>query len=221
MSSEPFDGDYRAASALTNEDVASDAKVRSEISAELIDTAQRLDRVVNNLLDMSRLTAGALTLKRDWHDVHDLVSLALAELSGAMSNHKLRLAIPDGFPLVRIDLQLFVQVLTNVLFNAASYAPKGTTIEISAVAAETEVILRVKDEGQGVPVDQLPRIFDKFYRLPGAKTGGTGLGLAVAKSVVETHSGKISASNRPQGGLQVEITLPREPQPELPGESEA
>lgn len=210
-----------AASALADENISNEPRVRGEISRELIETALRLDRVVNNLLDMSRLSTGALTLNRDWHDVQDLISLTLTELGDTLSKHKLEVSLPTDLPLLQIDLQLFVQVLTNIILNAASYSPARSTILVTANLRGADVELSVSDQGNGVQYDLLPHIFDKFYRVPGSEAGGTGLGLAVAKSIVEMHGGKIEAHNRPEGGLRIEIRLPVDQQPELPKESES
>jgi two-component system, OmpR family, sensor histidine kinase KdpD len=207
-----------AASALQDENVAGKPEVRHELLQEVVETAERLDRVVDNLLDMSRLSSGSLLLKRDWHDVRDIISIAIAKLAKTLSRNTLQLTIPEQMPLVAVDLQLFEQVLSNILLNAASYAPSGSTIRIIAGTQEGSVFLRVCDEGQGVPEESLGRIFDKFYRLPGTQSGGTGLGLAVAKSVVEVHKGTIEAMNCKQGGLQITVFLPLEQQPTMPEE---
>jgi two-component system, OmpR family, sensor histidine kinase KdpD len=207
-----------AASALQDERVVANPDVRNELSQEVVETAERLDRVVNNLLDMSRLSSGGLLINRDWHDVRDIISIATAKLTKALSRHTLLVTVPEQMPLVAIDLQLFEQVLSNILLNAASYAPLGSTILITAGTRDDNVFLQVCDEGQGVPEELLARIFDKFYRLPGTQSGGTGLGLAVAKSIVEAHKGTIEAENRRKGGLQITILLPLEQQPTMPEE---
>ncbi len=206
------------ASALGDEYVTANPLVRDEMSHELVKTAERLDRVVNNLLDMSRLSSGALTLNRDWYEAQDLIALTLAQVGDSLGNHKLDVSVLDGLPLLRIDVQLFVQVLANVILNAACYSRSGSAIMLTANLRGSEFVLSVSDQGEGVPDGLLPRIFDKFYRMPGSKAGGTGLGLAVAKSIVEAHGGRIEAHNRLEGGLVVEIRLPVETQPELPQE---
>jgi two-component system, OmpR family, sensor histidine kinase KdpD len=207
-----------AASALQDESIVGNPDVRHELSQEVVETAERLDRVVDNLLDMSRLSSGALLLNKDWHDVRDIISIATAKLTRTLSGHVLQLTVPEQMPLVAIDLQLFEQVLSNILLNAANYAPLGSTIQIITGTRNDSVFLQVRDQGHGVPEESLTRIFDKFYRLPGTQSGGTGLGLAVAKSIVEAHSGTIEAANREEGGLQVTILLPLEQQPTMPEE---
>jgi two-component system sensor histidine kinase KdpD len=210
-----------AASALEDEKVFGDSEARRELSQEVIEIAERLDRVVNNLLDMSRLSSGALLLNKDWHDVRDIISLATAKLTKTLKKHTLQLTVPEEMPLVSIDLQLFEQVLSNILLNAASYAPPGSTIEIITGTRNDCVLLQVSDQGKGVPEESLGRIFDKFYRLPGTQSGGTGLGLAVAKGIVEAHKGTIEATNREEGGLRITILLPLDQQPAVPEEHQS
>ena len=118
-------------------------------------------------------------------------------------------------PLIKIDFALLEQALQNVLWNSINYTPEGTEIMIRAFREQDRVAIMVEDNGPGVSEDELPFIFDKFYRTKGAPPGGTGLGLAIAKGVVESHNGTIEAYNRKEGGLEVKITLPIEEQPEI------
>jgi two-component system sensor histidine kinase KdpD len=206
-----------AASALEDENVLNNPEVRRELSHELVDTAERLDRVVNNLLDMSRLSSGTLQLSKDWHDVRDIISIATSRLDKVLRGRKLHVVVPEQMPLIFVDLQLFEQVLFNILLNAASYTPAGSAIEVSAGIGNEAVFMQVGDQGPGIPPEELVRVFDKFYRI-GTRAGGTGLGLAVAKSIVEAHGGTIAASNRTRGGLLITIQLPLEKQPTIPEE---
>jgi two-component system, OmpR family, sensor histidine kinase KdpD len=207
------------ASALDDERVSENEALRAEMSHDLMETARRLNRVVNNLLDMSRLSTGVLSLNRDWHDIRDVISLATAGLAGILKEHNLQVKVPEDVPLVRIDLHLFEQVLSNLLLNAATYSPPGSTLTVEVALNGRQLVLSVADNGSGIPPDSLPHIFEKFYRVPGSQTGGTGLGLAVVKSIVETHGGTIQATNRAEGGLTITMSLPIEKRPGLPEES--
>ena len=107
------------------------------------------------------------------------------------------------------------QVLVNILANALNYTQPGSRIELSAALKEGKLVIRVADSGQGIPQEYLDKVFDRFFRVPGTPTGGTGRGLAIAKTVVDLHNGVIAAVNRPDGGAEFSITLPVEPQPDL------
>jgi two-component system sensor histidine kinase KdpD len=177
-----------------------------------------LNRVVVNLLDMSRLSSGTVNLKKDWHDVNDLIAVALEKTKKALIDHKVAVNSSENLPLVRIDFHLFEQALSNLLLNAATYTPPGTTIEISVRVAGDKLELAVSDNGPGVPEQAMPHLFDKFYRVKGSQPGGTGLGLAIVKGVVEAHGGMVAVHPRPEGGLRFLIRLPVEKQPEMPTE---
>ncbi len=209
------------ASALAESDAISDSQYRHQMVNELLDMTGRLNRVVGNLLDMSRLSSGLMTLQKDWHDPRDLIAVALDLLKRESVGRELRLNFDDEIPLVKVDIQLMSQALANILSNAITYSPKGTPILIGCHATGETVTLTIEDSGPGIPADVLPKIFDKFYRAPGTRSGGVGLGLAITKTVVEAHNGSVSASNRPSSGAIFTIELPVEIQPEVPEESES
>jgi two-component system sensor histidine kinase KdpD len=180
---------------------------------ELLDTAwketERLNRFVGNLLDMTRLEAGALTLKEELNDVQDLIGCALAALEQRIGAKKIDVQLPANLPLVRLDMALMTQVLVNLLDNALKYSRPESDILIIARLDSGRLTLEVADRGPGVPEADLKRVFDKFYRIPVPEgAGGTGLGLSICKGIVEAHGGKIRAENRAGGGLRVIITLP-------------
>lgn len=207
-----------AASALSADGIAADTNRRRQLVAELLRMTSRLNRVVGNLLDMSRMSAGVMTLQKDWHDPLDLISIAVAALKQEGTEHEVRLVVDDTLPLVRVDSRLIGQALANVLGNAAAYAPAGTPIEVECRGAGNRIRIEVSDSGPGIPEEALPRVFSKFYRAPGAPSGGVGLGLAITKAIVEIHDGTIAAANREQGGTRFTIELPVESQPEIPPE---
>jgi two-component system, OmpR family, sensor histidine kinase KdpD len=174
--------------------------------------AGRLNRFVDNLLDMTRLEAGALKLKRVASDIQDLVGCALAALEPLLAKRKLEVRVQPGLPLVSMDMVLMTQVLVNLLDNALKYAPRNAVIELDAAVTDSKLTLDVADRGPGVPTGDLDRIFDKFYRVPVPEgAGGTGLGLSICKGIVEAHGGSIRAENREGGGLRVTVLLPIEP----------
>jgi two-component system sensor histidine kinase KdpD len=204
------------ASAIGNEQIAADASRRQQLSSEIIANAARLNRVVSNLLDMSRLSSGKLVLKRDWHDLSDLISVTIDSQRSALASHSLSLRLADGLPLVRIDFQLLQQALANLLVNAATYAPVATSIVVAAQTVERVIELTVSDQGPGLPPEAIPHVFEMFYRVSGSKPGGAGIGLAIAKGIVELHGGSIEAENQTTGGARFIIKLPVESQPQGP-----
>jgi two-component system sensor histidine kinase KdpD len=206
------------ASALLNFQIASDSDSRRQLSEDIVKNAERLNRVVSNLLDMSRINSGKLTLRSDWHEVSDLISVALDSLKKALSDHRVVVRVAENLPLVRVDFQLLQQALSNLLLNAAGYTTAGTTIEVSARADGRTLALSVSDSGPGLPEESLPHLFEMFYRVPGSPVSGAGIGLAIAKGVIEVHGGSIRAINRPEGGACFTISLPLDPQPQMPGE---
>jgi len=181
--------------------------------AELLDTAcgeaERLNRFVGNLLDMTRIEAGAVRLKLELCDVQDLVGCARAALEPRINNREIAFKMLPVLPLVPMDLVLMTQVLVNLLENSLKYSPPDSPIEIVATQDSSWLILEVSDHGPGVPEHDLKRVFDKFYRIPVPEgAGGTGLGLSICKGIVEAHGGRIRAENRSGGGLKIVIQLP-------------
>jgi two-component system sensor histidine kinase KdpD len=184
-----------------------------EARLELLDTAweeaERLNRFVGNLLDMTKLEAGAVKLRKEYCDVQDLVGCALSALEQRLGTRKVDLQVPSTLPPVRMDMTLMTQVLVNLLDNALKYSPAASAIGITAWAEAGRLIIEVADRGPGIPVRDLKRVFEKFYRIsvPEGVTG-TGLGLSICKGIVEAHGGSIRAKNRTGGGLKILVTLP-------------
>jgi two-component system sensor histidine kinase KdpD len=168
-----------------------------------------LNRLITNLLDESRLEAGAIKVNRQPAEVQDLVGSSLEQLGRRVSAHKIKIDLPADLPFIAVDFSLIVQVLVNILDNAVKYSPAGSIIEIKGRAQEKSVIIEIADQGIGVPIADLEHIFDKFYRVRRPeKVTGTGLGLSIAKGIVEAHGGHILAENRPLGGTLIRISLP-------------
>ena len=200
-----------AISALRSYGASYDDAARGELLATAQEEAERLARFVDNLLDMTRLEAGALGPKREPVDLADVVGSALRRTGRLLGGHRVAIDLPDDLPLLRADFVLLEQVLVNLLENAARYAPAETAVEIVARAESDGFILEVRDRGPGIPPEEAARVFDRFYRALNAVPGkGVGLGLAVAKGFVEAMGGGIAALDRPGGGTAFRLTFPVE-----------
>lgn len=173
-----------------------------------IDTAtRRLQRLVDGLLQMTRLESQVVEPHLEWCDVNEVVESAIAAVGDALRNHPLRMEIVPDLPLVKTDQALLQQALTNVLHNAAVYSPEPAPIALSASHAGHQLRLSVRDRGPGLPPGEEARIFGKFYRVPGAPAGGTGLGLSIARGFLQALGGEIACWNHPEGGAVFEILL--------------
>jgi two-component system sensor histidine kinase KdpD len=175
---------------------------------EIKEAIARLNRLVGNLLDIARVESGQVKPKLDWCDVRDLINVTTKSVQKELSGHPLELVISPQLPLVRMDFVLMEQSLANLLLNAAFHTPPATPVQITATVQNDELALTVTDHGPGIPPDSVPKIFDKFYRAPGASTGGTGLGLSIVKGFVEAQHGRVQAANRPEGGAAFTMFLP-------------
>jgi two-component system, OmpR family, sensor histidine kinase KdpD len=181
----------------------------SEILVAARGEAQRMNRFIGNLLDMTRLEAGATKLKEAPCDIQDLIGCALTALDQRIGARRIEVRLAPDLPMVSMDLTLMIQVLVNLLDNALKYSPGEKSIEIAARAEAGKLVVEVSDSGTGVPDAELNKVFDKFYRIPVPEgAGGTGLGLSICRGIVEAHAGEIRAVNRAGGGLRVVITLP-------------
>jgi two-component system sensor histidine kinase KdpD len=184
---------------------------RDELLATLQDEAERLNRFVGNLLDMTRLESGAIDLKLDLVDIAEIVGAALQRAGNVLAHHRIEVEIAPDLPMVRLDSILFEQVLFNLLDNAAKYAPPGSRIDIRARRDGDVVAMDVTDEGPGIPPGDLERIFDKFYRVQAQdrRRAGTGLGLAICRGFIEAQGGHIEARNRrDRSGAVLTVHIP-------------
>ncbi|MBI3198824.1 MAG: sensor histidine kinase KdpD [Rhodospirillales bacterium] len=188
-----------------------DDATREELLGTALSEAERLDRFVGNLLDMTRLDAGAITPKREAVEIGDLVSTALRRAQPLLKGHAVASIVPAGLPALSLDFVLAEQALFNLLDNAAKYSPAGGRIEVEARRAETCAEIVVRDEGPGIAAADLDRIFDKFYRAHEGdrRLAGTGLGLAIAKGFVEVQGGTIRVQNRAgRSGAEFVVSYP-------------
>lgn len=216
----PLAAIYGSAASLLERGDGLPESSRRELLHSIAEEAQRLSRLVDNLLEMTRLESGALTLNRQWNVLEEIVGSALNRVRRVLGDRVVQTQIASDFPLVKLDGVLFEQVLINLLENAARYTPAGSRIEISATAAPRQVEICVADNGPGLPVGQETQVFQKFFRghssAPDSRRG-VGLGLAICQGIVQAHGGSLRAQNRPQGGAEFVITLPLdEPPPSMP-----
>lgn len=198
-----------ALSTLQDEQVQLDERARRTLVENASDEAARLNRLVGNLLDMTRLESGAYRLKREPCEVQDVIGAALDQLSDRLAERIVQINVDHNLPLVALDFVPMTQVLVNLIDNALKYAPPNQPIEIHARLAETRLQISVADYGPGLPPQDLAKVFDKFYRAQRPdNVSGSGLGLSICKGIVEAHGGTIRAENRPGGGAVFEIELP-------------
>lgn len=176
----------------------------------------RLHRVINNLLNMTRIESGVIQPKFDWCDLTELIQAAIDLACENIGEHAIVIDADANLPMVKVDQPLLEQCLCNLLLNSAANSAPGTQIIIRAGVAEEKLQLSVLDEGKGIRNEDLPRIFEMFYRGSDAAPGGTGLGLAIVDGFVRAHGGAVGAANRDSGGAEFVITIPAESfRPEL------
>ncbi len=185
---------------------------RNELVESICHETERLERLVANLLDMTRLEAGPIRLKRDWIPLEEMVGSALTRLERQLGERAIQIDLPESIPLLSVDPLLFEQIFVNLLENASRYTPPGSPLEIAARKLDDAILIEIRDSGGGFAPGTEERVFEKFYRGEHIGGGGAGLGLPICRAIVEAHGGSISAENRVSGGALVRVVLP------LPGE---
>jgi two-component system, OmpR family, sensor histidine kinase KdpD len=198
-----------ATSTLLEEDRRLDAPTRHELLHTVHEEADRLNRLVSNLLAMTRLESGAIQVHKEWQPLEEVVGAALTRLDAPLRDRPLTTHLPADLPLVPLDSVLIEQVLINVLDNAIKYTPPGSPLSLSAWTTDGAVTVEVADQGPGLPPGEEQRVFEKFYRAqrPG-ESSGAGLGLTICRGIIEAHGGHIWAENRSGGGTAFRFTLP-------------
>jgi two-component system sensor histidine kinase KdpD len=200
-----------AAEELLSEDVAWPPAAIHDF-AQVIDTqAQRLNHLMTNLLDLTRIEAGVLRPQRGWYNVAEIIYSVLDRLGSDLADRQLELIIADDLPLLPVDYVQLEQVLWNIFQNALKYTPPGSPITIAVTVREQQMLIQIGDRGPGIAPDERMRVFEKFYRLPqanGEKVAGTGIGLAICKGLIDAHGGEIAILGREGGGTLVEMCLP-------------
>ncbi|MBI2332495.1 MAG: DUF4118 domain-containing protein [Chloroflexi bacterium] len=198
-----------ALSALDENYIAMDGLAQSTLIENARGEADRLNRLVGNLLNMTRIESGAIKLRLEPGDMQDLVGTAIEQLGKRADRNPIKVDVPVNFPLVSMDFTLMVQVIVNLLENAVKYSPENSLIEVTASSDDSKARLNILDRGAGIPSEDLLRVFDKFYRVQRPEgASGTGLGLSISKGIVEAHGGQVRALNREGGGTILEVELP-------------
>lgn len=197
-----------------------DERTRGQLTDEIITATLRLHRLVNNLLDQTRLESGALRPKLDWCDPHDLVNAARDGVQDSLDGHPLEVSVPADMPLFRADFALMEQVIANLLLNAALHTPPGTPIFLAAGVdgARQKVFITVADRGPGLPPTMHDRLFKKFQRGDAARAGGLGLGLSIIRGFVVAQGGDVVAGENPGGGAVFTVYLPFSAHENVPAE---
>ena len=184
--------------------------IRNELAHEIFKASKRLNRLIENLLNMSRLESGRISPRLDWYDIHDLINKVTENLHDELKPFRLHVVISDDMPLVKIDFGLLEQVLYNLIYNATQYASTSINLRVKAFYDNGIMTLQVMDRGPGFPRKEISFIFNKFYRVEGSQAGGTGLGLSIVKGFVEALKGTVTVENRQNGGAKFTIKIPAE-----------
>ena len=201
-----------AADTLLQTDGSLDPATRRDLTETVLDESRRMERLITNLLDVTRLESGGLNLRREWQPLSEGIGAALHRMRHRLAGRPVRVDIPPDLPMVRVDAVSFEQVLVNLLDNAAEYTPADAPLEVAATAAGGRVIVSVGDGGPGVPAGTEEQVFQKFFRAHpgGGGRRGIGLGLAICRGIVEAHGGRITVANRAGGGAVFTVELPLE-----------
>jgi len=207
----PLAGITGAATTLAERAEQLDDAQRREMLDTLVGEAGRMERLINNLLDMTRMEAGGLRLRKEWTPIDEVIGAALHHLDRRLQGRSVTTHIAPGLPLVYLDETAIEQVVANLLDNAVEYTPPGTPIEVRATGDARQISVEIADHGPGLPPNTEKRVFEKFFRArpgDGSPNRGVGLGLAISRGIVEAHGGTIRAANRPGGGAAFIFTLP-------------
>ena len=180
----------------------------AELVTEIQEAAERLNGLVGKVLDITRLESGHIKPLFNECEINDIINVAVVETETALARHHLTVDLAPNLPIIRTDFVFLQQAVMNLLANAGLHTPAGTSVTLRVRGSEDAVLISVADNGPGIDPQCLPRVFDKFYRGPGAPTGGTGLGLSLVKGFVESLGGRVTAENLPAGGVQFTISLP-------------
>jgi two-component system sensor histidine kinase KdpD len=208
-----------AATTLLENDAAIDVTARLDLLQTIQEEAEHLNRIIRNVLDMTRLESGAIKINKEWQSLEEIVGVVLNRLGNRLQDHPLSVNLPGSLPLIPFDGLLIEQVLMNLFDNAVKYTPKGTPLELSASESFYTVTVELADKGPGILPGDEERIFEKFVRGRGV-AGGVGLGLAICRTIINAHGGKIWAENRPGGGAVFRFTLSSAGIPPLPAQEE-
>jgi len=197
-----------AVSSLNDEKILSNREVLLNLLNEANIAANRLNRLVENLLDITRIESGNIKPNKEWHSIIDLINSVIEKIKPESSGHSINLEIQNDVGLLQFDYPLIEQALINIIRNSIEYTPANSTTDITVKRITGNIIILISDNGKGFPEEEIKNVFKKFYRVPGTKSGGTGLGLSIAKGFIEAHNGSITANNKRNGGAEFTILLP-------------
>jgi len=208
-----------SASSLLEAEASLDQETKRELTQNIYEEARRLDALVYNLLEMSRIQAGEVKLNQEWHVLEEVAGCALERLNPLLTDRQVTVNFPLDLPLVQMDALLMERVFINLLENAIKYSPSGTPIDIRGRVSEGFVQVEITDRGKGLAPGEEERVFEKFYQAAPGAGRGVGLGLSICRRIVEAHGGRIWASRRPGGGAEFRFILPLGDKLPLPVES--
>ena len=197
-----------ATSSFKDKKIRQSTTILSRLINEINIAAERLNRLVENLLDITRLESGNLKPKLEWHSVSDLITSAIERIKNELVEHEIFFEEKEESEIFQFDFTLLEQAIINILLNSVNYTPPGSKIIIALSKDDTNIVINISDNGNGFPEEAIPNLFRKFYRIPGTKSGGTGLGLSIARGFIEAHKGTITARNKKEGGAEFIIFLP-------------
>ncbi|EMS86065.1 sensor histidine kinase [Leptospira noguchii] len=197
-----------AVTALLEPEIENSREARIELLNEINESSMILNLLLGNLLDMSRYESGFLKLRMDWHDPSDLIHVVVRRLRQTVKNSRCIIHLPENPIPTWMDFTLMEQALFNVVFNAVQISPEGVAVSIELICKKDKIQYIVEDEGPGIPKEDLEKIFEKFYRSKNQNHVGSGLGLSISKSIVETHGGTLTAENRTTVGARFCIEIP-------------
>ena len=197
------------ATALGDTQTSQDASLREKLAEDVVESAERLNHTIENLMDMSRISSGVLQLNEHVFELNDFIRSLVQRMSRSVKSHRITLSLSNDDLFVKGDEKILEHVLWNLISNAERYSPAGSEITIRSVRNQSYAEFSVSDQGKGLPHAEINRVFDRFYRAPGSPPGGVGLGLSIAKSIVEAHGGGVFAANRTEGsGAVFRVILP-------------
>ena len=194
-------------STLLEDEIDLDKALNAGLITNAYQEAERLNRMIGNLLEMARITSGTLRVNKREEYIQEVIGFALKQFDDVLKGRSVTIEAPATLPLIPLDFVLMVKALSNVIENAIEYSAEGSSIRIQILCAGVEMKIQVMDHGIGIAEADLPFIFDRFYHPRGSGTG-LGLGLAVARGILEAHSGSVQVENRPKGGVTVTLALP-------------
>jgi two-component system sensor histidine kinase KdpD len=200
-----------AANLLLHEESSLNHHAKRELLESVHEESDRMSRLVANLLDLTRLEAGAIEPQLELQPIEEVIGVVLERLQRQLRGHVVNTSIPAGLPPVAIDGLLMQQVFVNMLENATRFAPSGTPIDLTAFVEGNALVVEIADRGPGIPAGQERKIFEKFYRLNEHSGSGSGIGLAICRGVIDLHRGQVLAKNRPDGGAIFRVELPLTP----------